>query len=646
MINLVISIPVHIRAEVVIDQIVNLKHFCPTSAVVIHISNGFNWKDSLLSEEEFLSIVQSFENVFINSTRLNTAFADIVHTHVSNFEYITRVLDFEYFGMSASNELFVRAMPPIKDGDANFGKCILEKCLESAWHNKTLKDDYLYKILDYLGANFSDVLKSQIEGSFYSKGVFQRIVDVINKFYSYEDVWNKNRIVYPREEIYYPTIANILNKDKSLKVIQPNYTCVFWANKGYLPTTEQIMNVVQGKMNGSYSIKRVLRDINDPVRVKIGTEIGNYRRQVMDLIINAKGNRPALSYSTDTDVPSIDINDFANRFSPSYHIDLDVTKVELNTPRVANPFIKVLIFVSGKDRSNLKPALSRLAQLYPDKELKIIGSAGVYPVEDVPCFQTNDISKQEADFIVVTGGSVDINGPAPNVHFGDVLAELKALNIPEDKIILDRVLAVPNFTFDKYKKLKESRPTIFAMNCFGGVVYHRFGLPFYSPTINMFTDDKSMINFLRDPIKHMNAELQFHQNSGYKDGGYYFPIFSLGDDVFWNMNHYGKLGADFAKTKWNERKQRINWDNVIAFVNTTNPKILDEFEKLPFTKKFCFVPFPSDKESAVYLDPALDPAPNGDNRDIGDLVNRFGLGYNNYNYDLWDMLLYGKKSCY
>ena len=113
-----------------------------------------------------------------------------------------------------------------------------------------------------------------------------------------------------------------------------------------------------------------------------------------------------------------------------------------------------------------------------------------------------------------------------------------------------------------------------------------------------------------------------------------------------HMNHYGKLGADFAKAKWNERKQRINWDNVIAFVNTGNPKIAEEFDKLPFVKKFCFVPFPSDKDSAVYLDPALDPARKGGNRLIGDLVNRFGLGYNRYNYDLWDMLLYGKKSCY
>ena len=309
--------------------------------------------------------------------------------------------------------------------------------------------------------------------------------------------------------------------------------------------------------------------------------------------------------------------------------------------------VKVLIFVSGKDIHNLEPALQKLASLYSEDEIQVVGSTGISTINigkpDVPFIATNDLAKHEFDLVLVTGGSVDINGPAPNVHFGDVLSQLKRLGVPEDKIILDRTLCIPLFTFDKYKKLKASRPTIFSQNCFGGVVYHRFGLPFYSPTINMSIDNRSMMNFLSDPKKYIDSELQFLQNYG-PNGGY--PIFSLCKDWFSHFNHYGKLGADFAKAKWNERKQRINWNNVIAFVNTGNPKILDEFDELPFAKKFCFVSFPSDKKSAVYLDPALDPAPNGGTRSIGDLVNRFGLGYNNYNYDLWDMLLYGKKSCY
>ena len=107
------------------------------------------------------------------------------------------------------------------------------------------------------------------------------------------------------------------------------------------------------------------------------------------------------------------------------------------------------------------------------------------------------------------------------------------------------------------------------------------------------------------------------------------------------MNHYGKLGKDFAKQKWEERKKRINWYNFIPVMYTSKPDILEEFDELPFAKKVCFVSFNSDKESAYYLDKRLD-----NNKELWDLVNRFGLGYNRYNYDLWDMFLYGKKSYY
>lgn len=73
-------------------------------------------------------------------------------------------------------------------------------------------------------------------------------------------------------------------KDRALKVVHPNYTRVFWGNKGYLPTEQQIMEVAQGKIQGQYAVKRVLRRIDDPNRIFIGTQIGNYREQTLNLI--------------------------------------------------------------------------------------------------------------------------------------------------------------------------------------------------------------------------------------------------------------------------------------------------------------------------------------------------------------------------
>lgn len=330
MINLMISIPAHERAEVIIEQIANIKHFCPTCAIVLHISSSFNWRNSNLTEKEFLSAVRSFDKVFINPVRLKTARAEIIHPHIANFEYVSKMVDFEYFAMNASNELFVRPMPPISDCDL----CahIIQSYVSCYWYKKVINDEYIYKILDYLGCTKEDICKSQIEGSFYRKGLFKQIIDVIKQIYPYEEIFNQKRRIYPREEFYFSTIARILNKTANFKVHQPNYTFVAWGNRNFLPTHEQIIEVAQGKMNGFYSVKRVLRNLDDTERIFIGTQIGNYRQEAINLMINAKGNRPSLSYSTDKDDSLIDINAFANRFSPSYTTDMDVTKLKLDTP--------------------------------------------------------------------------------------------------------------------------------------------------------------------------------------------------------------------------------------------------------------------------------------------------------------------------
>ena len=296
MVNLVISLPVHEKAEVILDQMLNFKHFCPTCAVVLHISKGFNWKDSLLNEEEFLSALSTFDNVFVNPTRFETLWTNLIHTWISNFEYISGILDFEYYALSVSNELFVRPMPPISDFDLcatiNFDRSYKVATWDS-WYEKLFKDEYIYKLVQYLGGTADDdVCKSQVEGSFYRKEIFQQIIDVIKLFYSYEDALKKDKILYPREEFYFSTISHLLNKTANFKVRRPNYGFVAWRNKDILPTHEQIIEASQGKMEGIYSVKRVLRNLDNPERVFIGTQIGNYREQLINLLINAKGNRP------------------------------------------------------------------------------------------------------------------------------------------------------------------------------------------------------------------------------------------------------------------------------------------------------------------------------------------------------------------
>ena len=242
-----------------------------------------------------------------------------------------------------------------------------------------------------------------------------------------------------------------------------------------------------------------------------------------------------------------------------------------------------------------------------------------------------DLKDLEFDLILLVGDS-----PRGESFFASVLHEADALGIDKNKIISDRVVLVPNFTLEKYKKLRHSKLSILSMNCFGGFLYHRFGLPFLSPTINMFSEEREMLDFLKNPIENVNSEPEFIGTDFENNLKFDFPIYKIGDGV-WNMNHYNDF--DFAKQKWIERSKRINWFNLLVVAYTENYKFLAEFDKLPFAKKVCFVPFETNLDSGYFVNfNQISGIP-----DLGSAVNGIASGVLPL-FDMWDMLLYGKKT--
>lgn len=108
-------------------------------------------------------------------------------------------------------------------------------------------------------------------------------------------------------------------------------------------------------------------------------------------------------------------------------------------------------------------------------------------------------------------------------------------------------------------------------------------------------------------------------------------------DVMVHMNHYPDFDA--ALKIWEKRKARINWYNLFVTMYTERPENAEKFDQLPFAKKVCFVPFPMNLDSAWQVDPNA----TGKERPLWDTVNQFGMG-NPHFYDMFDMLLYGKKT--
>lgn len=103
-----------------------------------------------------------------------------------------------------------------------------------------------------------------------------------------------------------------------------------------------------------------------------------------------------------------------------------------------------------------------------------------------------------------------------------------------------------------------------------------------------------------------------------------------------HMNHYHDF--DEAVQLWHKRKNKINWYNLCVVMYTDNPEILEQFDKLPYCKKICFVNFKTDVDAAFYL-----PSYINEGKPLWDQANHFAWGQPFY-YDVFDMLLCGKKT--
>lgn len=153
-----------------------------------------------------------------------------------------------------------------------------------------------------------------------------------------------------------------------------------------------------------------------------------------------------------------------------------------------------------------------------------------------------------------------------------------------------------------YKRigLKNRCFSILSNNCWGGAVYDRYHLPYQSPTIGLWLTAEDYLRFLGNLSFYLSQDMQQinWRESHCKElvqerkqrGKYSFDLDELiiGRlcDVDIVFLHYHSF--DDAKRKWNYRKERINYDNLLVKFNDQNgfhKRLYDEFEKLPFKNK-------------------------------------------------------------
>lgn len=263
-----ISIPVHEKPDVIVDQINNINYFYGHDVfIVLHISKNFNYPNQITQDRDYE--FRSKENVFVNPEQLSTSCpSSLVHVHNSNFKYAKQKLDFDFFVLHASNDMYVRkgAKEFIRESKNGCFQFEFNSSSSWTWAPLMFEDIELKKIVNYLG--ISKMCVSQPEGMYFQTDVFEEMVKVIDKFYSYG-----RGSIYPREEVYYPTFISKFTNELNKPIV---YSEVL---SGQPIDSDLIikLNANQKKNNPSdvydfenlYAVKRVKREYYDPNRILI-----------------------------------------------------------------------------------------------------------------------------------------------------------------------------------------------------------------------------------------------------------------------------------------------------------------------------------------------------------------------------------------
>lgn len=121
------------------------------------------------------------------------------------------------------------------------------------------------------------------------------------------------------------------------------------------------------------------------------------------------------------------------------------------------------------------------------------------------------------------------------------------------------------------KRLKNKDFSIICSNCIGGVIYHRLGKKFLSPTINLWLHQDDFLKFVLNLKEYIAKDLVFINSE------YDYPVAML-DDIKIYFNH--SKTKEEAKSNWDKRKERINYDNLFIIMYDRDGIIKDDIKKL------------------------------------------------------------------
>jgi len=211
--KLLFSIPVHERQDIINNQIENILNFNPNSKIILHINKSF---------KNFNNQFTKYHNVYINSKSFNYQHSKgLLWIHVNNYyESIRLNIDYEYFVIISSNEMFIKHGLNKYIMKYKNGLQIVQYSPDINWHNfkKGLdKNNNMINMLCYL--NLNTFYGGQTEGQFYQKNIFKNIAAIYVKFFGETEINS-----FETEEIICQTIFKSFDIDYGLPITLQNYS--------------------------------------------------------------------------------------------------------------------------------------------------------------------------------------------------------------------------------------------------------------------------------------------------------------------------------------------------------------------------------------------------------------------------------------
>lgn len=142
------------------------------------------------------------------------------------------------------------------------------------------------------------------------------------------------------------------------------------------------------------------------------------------------------------------------------------------------------------------------------------------------------------------------------------------------------------------KLIRRRNFTIISNNCWAGKTYQYLDMPYLSPTVGLYFFAEDYLRFVSNLHYYLSLDLKFipADKSKYaetlrKRNHLHVPVGIL-DDVEIVFLHYHSEKE--AYEKWNRRKERVNYDNIIlkfSKMNLCTEEHMCEFDKLCFVNK-------------------------------------------------------------